>query len=110
MLDLGGFGVDGKTASWTLSNGGSSTVEIVHITLDWPAANQVLTRIRFGSSTIWNGSDDSPPSDIGSGFTGNRWLGKDSRALRFEFTEPAGSSGYDLELQLDPGCSVSAGG
>jgi len=110
LLDLGGFEVSGGTASWDLRNEGSSSVVISHIELDWPAGNGELSRIRFGSSTIWNGSDDSPPSDIGSGFTGNRSLGGGSKALKFEFTADAESGGYDLQLQLDPGCELSGGG
>jgi len=110
LLDLGGFVVSGSTASWNLSNDGSSTVVIEGISLDWPAGNGELSRIRFGSSTIWNGLDEAPPSDIGSGLIGNRSLGGGSKALKFEFTADAEPGGYDLELQLDPGCSVSDGG
>jgi serine/threonine-protein kinase len=110
LLDLGGFEVSGSAASWDLSNDGSSSVVISHIELDWPAGNGELSRIRFGSSTIWNGSDDAPPSDIGSGLMGNRSLGGGSKALKFEFTGDAGPDGYDLQLQLDPGCQLSGGG
>ena len=110
MLDLGGFEISGGTASWNLSNDGSSTVVIEGISLDWPAGNGELDRVRFGSSTIWNGSDEAPPSDIGSGFIGNRSLGGGSKALKFEFTADAESGGYDLQLQLNPGCELSGGG
>jgi hypothetical protein len=110
LLDLGGFEVSGSAASWNLSNDGSSSVVISHIELDWPAGNGELSRIRFGSSTIWNGSDDAPPSDIGSGLMGNRSLGGGSRALKFEFTADAEPGGYDLQLQLDPGCQLSGSG
>jgi hypothetical protein len=108
-LDLGGFQMNGKTASWDLSNGSATSVTITHIVLDWPAANGGLDRIRFASSSIWNGSDDSPPSDISS-FNGNHSLGNGSKALKFEFTEQAQSGGYDLQVELGPGCQVSAGG
>ena len=56
------------------------------------------------------GSDEAPPSDIGSGFIGNRSLGGGSKALKFEFTEDAEPGGYDLQVQLDPGCQLSGGG
>lgn len=101
--------MSGKTASWELSNGSSTNVTINHIELNWPAGNLELDRIRFGSSTIWNGSDESPPSNIGSGFTGNRTLGNGSRTVKFEFAEQAESGGYSVQLQLHPGCTVSAG-
>ncbi|HEX9675337.1 MAG TPA: protein kinase [Anaerolineales bacterium] len=110
LLDLGGFEVSGSTASWNLSNDGSSTVVIEGISLDWPAGNGELDRVRFGNSTIWIGSDDTPPSDIGSGLIGNRSLGGGSKALKFEFTQDAEPGGYDLELELDPGCQFSGGG
>jgi hypothetical protein len=41
---------------------------------------------------------------------GNRSLGGGSKALKFEFTGDAGPDGYDLQLQLDPGCQLSGGG
>jgi len=111
LLELGGFEVSGSTASWNLSNDGSSTVVIEGIGLDWPVLNLELDRIRFDSSSIWNGSDVVPPSDINSGLTGNRSLdGGDTKALKFEFTGLAGASGYSLQLQLDPGCELSGGG
>ena len=111
LLELGGFEVSGSTASWNLSNDGSSTVVIEGIGLDWPVLNLELDRIRFDSSSIWNGSDVVPPSDINSGLTGNRSLdGGDTKALKFEFTGLVGASGYSLQLQLDPGCELSGGG
>jgi hypothetical protein len=109
LLDLGDFKTNGAEASWRLSNGSSTTVTIQRIVLDWPADNGALDRIRLGSSTIWNGSIDSPPADVGS-FIGNRSLGSGSRVLKFEFTAGAGAGGYHLELQLSPGCQISAGG
>jgi hypothetical protein len=111
LLDLGGFEVSGMQASWTISNDSSSTVVIKLIVLDWPAGNVELDRIRFDGSSIWNGSDEAPPSEINSGFTGNRSLdGGDSKALKFEFTGAAGPGGYDLQVQLEPGCQLSGGG
>ena len=110
LLDLGGFEASGSSASWDLSNDGPSSVVISHIELDWPAGNGELSRIRFGSSTIWNGSDDAPPSDIDSGLIGNRSLGGGSKPLKFEFTQDAGPGGYYLQLELDPGCQLAGGG
>jgi len=111
LLDLGGFDVSGGTASWDVSNGGTSTVAIEGIVLDWPVLNLALDRVRFGSSTIWNGLDPSPPSEIASGLIGNHSLdGGDTKALKFEFAGDAGTGGYDLQLQLDPGCQLSGEG
>jgi serine/threonine-protein kinase len=111
LLDLGGPEVSGNAASWTLSNESPTAVVITQIMLDWPAANAALDRIRFGSSTIWNGLDDAPPSDISSGLIGSRSLaGGASRSLKFEFTGVPEPGGYSLQLQLDPGCQLSGGG
>ena len=110
LLDLGGIQISGGTASWSVINEGTSSVVIEGIVLDWPAGNGELDRIRFGSSTIWNGSDDAPPTDIGSGLIGNRSLGGGSKVLKFEFTADAEPGEYDLQLQLDPGCQLSGGG
>lgn len=80
--------------------------------LNWPTSNLELDRIRFDSSSIWNGSDDAPPSDISTGWTGNRNIGGDSptKAVVFEFTATAQPSGYDLQVHFDLGCQITAGG
>lgn len=111
MISLGGFGVDDEAASWSVTNTGSGTVIITRIVLDWPAGNGALDRIRFGSSSIWNGNDETPPSDVDSGWTGNRTLGGgSSKDLKFEFTSEAQGTGYDLELTLNSDCQRSSGG
>ncbi|MCI0855001.1 MAG: serine/threonine protein kinase [Chloroflexi bacterium] len=111
MISLGGFGVDDEAASWSVTNTGSGTVIITRIVLDWPAGNGALDRIRFGSSSIWNGNDETPPSDVDSGWTGNRKLGGgSSKDLKFEFTSEAQGTGYDLELTLNSDCQRSSGG
>ena len=109
-LSLGGFGADGNTVSWVMSNGSSTTVTITRIVLDWPAANGPLDRIRFDGSSIWKGPDDAPPGDI-SPSTGNRKLGgpgeQPSKAISFEFGADALTGGYSLLVELAPGCQLS---
>lgn len=110
LISLGGFAVDDEFVSFSVSNSGSGTVIITRIVLDWPAGNGELDRIRFDSSSIWNGNDGAPPTDVDSGWTGNRVLvGGISKILKFEFTSEAQGSGYDLDLFLS-GCHRSAGG
>jgi len=83
---------------------------ISRIVLDWPSENGALDRIRFMNSSIWNGNDGAPPTDIDSGWTGNRVLsGGDSKDLKFEFTSEAQGSGYDLDLFLSGDCHRSSG-
>jgi len=110
LISLGGFAVDNEFVSFSVSNSGSGTVIITRIVLDWPAGNGELDRIRFNSSSIWNGNDGTPPTDVDSGWTGNRVLvGGISKILKFQFTSEAHGSGYDLDLFLS-GCHRSAGG
>ena len=110
LLSLGGFAAGGTDVEWVLTNDSSTSVTITRIVLGWPAANVRLDRIRFDGSSIWNGEDDSPPSDIEPG-TGNRMLAAGSaKSLRFVFAEDAQGSGYDLQLYLAPGCEVAGAG
>ena len=103
--------MDDDAASWAVTNTGSVTVIITRIVLNWPASNGALDRIRFDSSSIWNGNDEAPPSDINSGWTGNRALvGGTTKDLIFEFTSAAQSSGYDLDLTLNGDCQRSSAG
>jgi hypothetical protein len=86
-------------------------VAINRVVLDWPSVNAALDRIRFRNSSIWNGNDESPPSDISSGWTGNRELeGGGSKELKFVFTSAAQGSGYELDLFLSGDCHRSSGG
>ncbi len=100
-----------EVVSFSVTNSGSSTVFITRIVLDWPSGNGALDRIRFDSSTIWNGNDETPPSDVDSGWTGNRvLLGETSKDLKFVFTSEAQGSGYDLDLTLNNDCQRSSSG
>jgi len=113
LLSLSWLGVDpedGQAVLWDLSNPSSTSVTITRIVLDWPAANVRLDRIRFDGSSIWNGDDDSPPSDVEPG-TGNRTLGAgSSKGLRFQFEADAQATGYEVQLHMNLGCELSAGG
>ncbi len=110
QLSLGGFGSDGDQVWWRLTNGSSIAVTITRIQLSWPAAHGALDRIRFDGSSIWHGTDSAPPSDISSGWTGNRTLAGSGSAkdLQFEFTAAAGG-GYGVDVTLNGSCTRSAG-
>lgn len=111
LITLGGFGVSGDRVSWTIANGSSTVVNLTRIVLDWPAANGTLDRIRFNGSSIWNGDDEAPPSDVSTELSGNRKLnGGASKELAFEFTSTTQLSGYDVQVYLDIDCQRSAGG
>jgi serine/threonine protein kinase len=115
LISLGGFGVDDvdDAVSWSVTNAGSGPVTITRIVLTWPAGNGALDRIRFNNSSIWNGNDESPPSDIDSGWTGTggrELLGGESKDLKFIFTSNAQGSGYSLQLTLNDSCLHSSSG
>ncbi len=110
-LARGGIGISNKEVSWEISNGGSATVTITHIVLDWPAVNEELKKVRLSESTIWNRRDDFPATDIQSDWLGNRvLLGGESKHLKFEFVVPPAASGYDLLVEFDSGCQILADG
>ena len=112
LISLDGFAVDDDkdAVSWSVTNSGSGTVTITRIVLIWPSDNEALDRIRFKNSSIWNGNDESSPSDIASGWTGDRQLNAGvSKDLRFIFTDDAEGSGYSLDLYLNSTCHRSSG-
>ena len=111
FISLDGFTADDEVAAWAVTNSGSGTLTITRIVLIWPSDNEALDRIRFKNSSIWNGNDESSPSDIASGWTGNRQLNAGvSKDLRFIFTDDAEGSGYSLDLYLNSACHRSSGG
>lgn len=97
--------------SWELSNGGSDGVLITRLVLDWPDSNSSLKKIRLDGSQIWNSGDDSPDSDIQSGWKGNLdWrvlYPGPAQTLSFEFSATAASSGYSLSVEFNNGCEIS---
>jgi hypothetical protein len=110
LLSLGGFSVGGTDVVWVFTNDSSTPVTITRIVLDWPPANVRLDRIRFDGSSIWNGADDSPPSDVEPGI-GNRTLGAgSSKGLRFQFEADVQATGYQVQVHMNLGCELSAGG
>jgi serine/threonine protein kinase len=106
-----GLMVNGSEVSWEIVNGGLSGVSISRILLDWPGANLELKKIRLAGSQIWNAGDSIPPTDIQSGWKGNRSLSAGAaKELNFEFGAAAATSGYDLLVEFDSGCQISTGG
>ena len=110
-LAHGGIGISNKEVSWEISNGGSAAITITHIVLDWPALNEEMKKVRLSDSTIWNKRDDFPATDIQSDWLGNRvLLGGESKPLKFEFVVAAAASGYDLLVEFDAVCQITANG
>ncbi len=106
-----GFMVNGSEVSWEIVNGSSSGITISRIFVDWPAANLELKKVRLAGTLIWNAGDNSPATDIQSGWKGNRSLSAGAaKELRFEFDADAASSGYSLLVEFDTGCQIATGG
>ena len=103
--------VNGSEASWEIVNGGLSGVKLSRILLDWPAVNLELKKVRLAGTLIWNAGDNSPATDIQSGWKGSRSLAAGAaKELSFEFGTAAASSGYSLVVEFDNGCQIDTGG
>ncbi len=109
-VSIGGFNTGGDSAWWQVSNGSPVGFTIQRIVLSWPAGNQALVRIRLANGSIWNGTDDAPPSDISSLNGTPGFGGGESKELKFEFDAEAAAGGYSLDLYLSGDCQRSAGG
>jgi len=109
---LSGFSVGGKNVSWTLNHGASTTIEITETIIDWPAGNEEFLKVYLGSSLIWNETDGSPSTTLGSDWAGgSRVLSQgEMKPLKFEFDKNAASSGYSLTVTLNGDCELFAGG
>jgi len=113
LLDLGGLSVDGKELSVDIINNSTVTVKIMYVHLDWPPVNVRLNKIELDGETIWDGGDNSPPTDITGG-----WKPPDSRrkidpgsteTLVFIFDSDALPGPYSLSIGFDPPCTKSGG-
>ncbi len=109
---LSGFSVSGKNVSWTLSNGAGTTIEITETISDWPGGNEELQKVYLGASLIWDESDGSPPTTLGSDWEGgSRVLNQgEGKPLKFKFDTNAATSGYSLTVTLNGDCELIAGG
>lgn len=109
---LSGFSVIGKNVSWTLSNGAGTTIEITETIIDWPGGNDELLKVYLGGSLIWDESDGSPPTTLGSDWEGgSRVLNQgEGKPLKFKFDKNAAASGYSLTVTLNGDCELFAQG
>jgi hypothetical protein len=109
---LGGFSISGKNVIWTLNNGASTTIEITETIINWPGSNDELLKVYLGGSLIWDETDGSPPTTLGSDWEGgSRVLNPgEGKPLKFEFDANAAASGYSLTVTLNGECELFAGG
>jgi serine/threonine-protein kinase len=103
-------GVEWHEARWTVTNQGAVTITISGLWIDWPSWNGGLTLVELRNTTIWDGWDSSPPTNITGGWKSGRSIGPgESARLDFRFSGDAAGSGYSLSVTLNGVCSVGGG-
>lgn len=111
---LSGFSVGGKNVSWDLHNGATASIQITETIVNWPASNDELRKVYLGTPLIWDESDGSPPTTLGSDWeAGSRVLNQgESKVLKFRFdtNASASESDYSLTVTLNDDCELTAGG
>jgi hypothetical protein len=107
---LSAAGVQWHEARWTVSNQGPVTITISGLWIDWPSSNGGLTLVELRNTTIWDGWDSSPPTNITGGWKSGRSISPgESARLDFRFTNDAQGGGYSLNVTLNGACSVGGG-
>jgi hypothetical protein len=109
-ITITGFTVDKMATEYSLKNGSSVEITVTSIYLDWPSSNSRLRKIKLKDKTIWGEADDTPPTLVDSDWDSEpRELAPgETQVLRFEFSKSAATTGYDLEVAFDSGCSREA--
>ena len=105
VITLTGFSNDDNDVWWTVTNGGATSITMNMIDLSWPASNVKLRHVKWDGSVIASPFDTAPPTSITS-LAVNLIPGQ-SKELRFEFDSNVQTTGYDLTVTFDGGCSVS---
>jgi len=108
-ISISGFYTETKRAAWSINNNSVAAISISQINLSWPAGNDSLDKIFFGSAKIWDQSAPPPSVVITSGWTGgSRTVGSNaSKELIFTFISQSISSGYNLTVRFTNECSLN---
>ncbi|MBN2554624.1 MAG: protein kinase [Anaerolineales bacterium] len=107
LISIGSFYTVNKDVHWTISNGNPAPIVATGASLSWPDANGTLSRVKLGSTLVWSGTDEDPPTSMGfSGSESERTINA-SAVIEFHFSDPALSSGYGLTVSFSNGCSIS---
>lgn len=104
-------GLTGNKVDVQLQNQGDAAVTVTRVVIDWPIANEELKEVSMGGSTIWSGTENSPPTTLTqwSGDAAARQVNASStEVLRFTFKRSADPTGYAISVTFDNGCSVTA--
>jgi hypothetical protein len=95
-------------ALWQLNNMNFQPSGITRIALTWPKQNQAVFNAFLEGKVIWAGGNLTSPTIV------TDWMGSPSdrqvlgsTRLEFLFGTDAASSGYEITVELDNGCSVT---
>ena len=96
-----------------VSNNSGVTIMITRIKIDWPK-NHEIQKLEFvkTSATIWDEGDATPPTTITGFKEGSEGLRQiphgASQDITFRFFRSIGITGYQITIDFDNGCSVTA--
>ena len=105
--------ISGKQVSWQITNYAVSPISISSIYLAWPTANGKETSVRLNGVEIYSPDLNPPSATINTGWKVNaagRSIGAgQTSTLAFLFANTASTTqnAYTIQVQLDPGCSLS---
>jgi len=96
-------------AELDISNDYGSDIILTEIDITWPASNGVLRQIKLGNPALWAGTKNPPSTTVTLTQDPEKRTVADgaTKTLRFVFENPAASSGYDVTVEFDVGCSRS---
>jgi len=109
-ISVSNFSNDLKRATWSIINNSTSAITISQITLSWPAGNDSLDKIFFGTGKIWDQTAPPPSVVITSGWTGSSRdiAGGSTKPLKFTFLSTTLNSGYNLTIKFTNGCTANS--
>lgn len=115
LVNAGSINVSGDSLTLALTNNGGSALTINGLSVNWPSSpSQQLNSVTLGSTTLWKGVDNHPPSTFPDEFA---WLASagdrqipagGTRTLTLVFRETLEASGYNVTVTFQAGCQVSA--
>jgi Flp pilus assembly protein TadG len=109
----GTLSASGWYVYWPITNNGASTERISRVYFEWvdSPSSQYVYDVWFGGPKIHSGGDTSPPTDLTSGWVGDSTrrdlAATQSKTLTLEFYSNHGTSGIDILVEFESGCSVS---
>jgi hypothetical protein len=101
----------GNKVDVQLQNQGADAATVTRVVIDWPVNNEELKEVSMGGSTIWSGTENSPPTTLtqwSGGAAARQVNASSTEVLRFTFKRSADPTGYAISVTFDNGCSATA--